>query len=104
MRPNVITFQSRRDRPRRSFEVAVHARTPGDADRCPRAANQVTAPRGLVQFWDDARAVPGDVQACLVAHALEATGEAERIFYVNNNTIITGPGHPVIAGALKQAT
>ena len=64
----------------------------------PRAANQVTAPRVLVQFWDDARAVPGDVQACLVADALEAAGEAERILYVNDNPIIAGPGHPVIAG------
>lgn len=169
----------------------------------PQAANQATAPRVLVQFWDDASAVPGDVQACLdswapleaagfermqfddtsarhfiekhfsdlhvqafdrcrhpamradylrlcfmlqvgglyvdaddeyqgadveslisggllrlqplvydipsdsmvnVARALEAIGEAERIFYVNNNPIVAGPGHPVIAGALERAT
>jgi mannosyltransferase OCH1-like enzyme len=169
----------------------------------PRAADQATAPRVLVQFWDDASAVPGDVQACLdswtpleaagfermlfddtsarrfieehfserhvlafdrcshpamradyfrlcfmlqvgglyidaddenqgadveplitggllrlqplvydipsdsmvnVARALEAIGEAERIFYVNNNPIVAGPGHPVIAGALERAS
>jgi mannosyltransferase OCH1-like enzyme len=39
-----------------------------------------------------------------VARALEAAGEAERIFYVNNNPIIAGPGHPVIARALERAT
>jgi mannosyltransferase OCH1-like enzyme len=169
----------------------------------PRAPNQAPVPRVLVQFWDDAGAVPEDVQSCLdswapleaagferllfddtsarqfieehfserhtqafdrcghpamradyfrlcfmlrvgglyidaddehqganvesmimggllrlqplvydipsdsmvdVAHALEAAGEAERIFYVNNNPIIAGPGHPVIAGALQRAT
>ena len=169
----------------------------------PRAVNQATAPRVLVQFWDDASAVPGDVQACLdswapleaagferalfddssarhfiedhfserhvrafdrcthpamradyfrlcfilrvgglyidaddehqgvgveplisdgllrlqplvydipsdsmvnVTRALEATGEAEHIFYVNNNPIVAGPGHPVMAGALERAT
>lgn len=169
----------------------------------PRAASQVPAPRVLVQFWDDARAVPGDVQSCLdswapleaagferllfddtsarhfieehfserhvraidrcshpamradyfrlcfmlrvgglyidaddeyqgadvesmisggllrlqplvydipsdsmvdLARALEAAGEAERIFYINNNPIIAVPGHPVIARALERAT
>jgi mannosyltransferase OCH1-like enzyme len=168
-----------------------------------RAANRGAAPRVLVQFWDDASAVPGDVQACLdgwasvetvgfervlfddvsalrfieedfserhvrafdrcshpamradyfrlcfmlrvgglyidaddeyqgadveslvsggllrlqplvydipsdsmvnVAHALDTTDNAEQIFYVNNNPIIAGPGHPVIIGALERAT
>ncbi len=173
------------------------------SSRAPRAAKQATAPRLLVQFWDDTSAVPGDVQACLdswapleaagfervlfddtsarhfieerfgerhirafdrcshpamradylrlcfmlrvgglyidaddehqgadveslisdgllrlqplvydipsdsmvnVTRALEATGDAEQVFYVNNNPIIAGPGHPVVAGALERAT
>jgi hypothetical protein len=47
----------------------------------PWAANQVTAPRVLVQFWDDARAVPRDVQACLDSCApLEAAGFERLLF------------------------
>jgi mannosyltransferase OCH1-like enzyme len=42
-----------------------------------------------------------------VARALAGTaGTAgtERIFYVNNNPLIAGPGHPVIARALERST
>ncbi|MDE2823977.1 MAG: hypothetical protein OXK79_10790 [Chloroflexota bacterium] len=39
-----------------------------------------------------------------VAHALADTAGAARIFYVNNNPLIAGPGHPVIAAALERST
>lgn len=39
-----------------------------------------------------------------VAHALGDTAGAARIFYVNNNPLIAGPGHPVIAAALERST
>ena len=38
------------------------------------------------------------------ADALAATAATERIFYVNNNPIIAGPGHAVIARALERST
>lgn len=41
----------------------------------PQAADHATAPRVLVQFWDNASAVPGDVRACLDSRAqLESAG------------------------------
>ena len=39
-----------------------------------------------------------------VARALAETASTGQIFYVNNNPLITGPGHPVIAGALERST
>src|SRR2546427_8036383 len=51
------------------------------SSRAPRGAKQATAPRLLVQFWDDASAVPGDVQTCLDSWApLEAAG-FERVLF-----------------------
>lgn len=38
------------------------------------------------------------------AAATAATAATERIYYVNNNPIITGPGHAVIARALERST
>lgn len=38
------------------------------------------------------------------ADALAHTAAMERIFYVNNNPLIAGPGHPVIAKALERST
>ena len=39
-----------------------------------------------------------------VARALADTAGIARIFYVNNNPLIAGPGHPVIARALERST
>lgn len=39
-----------------------------------------------------------------VARALVDTADTARIFYVNNNPLIAGPAHPVIARALERST
>jgi mannosyltransferase OCH1-like enzyme len=39
-----------------------------------------------------------------VARALADMAGTKRIFYVNNNPLIAGPGHPVIARALERST
>jgi mannosyltransferase OCH1-like enzyme len=39
-----------------------------------------------------------------VAEALADGTSAQRIFYVNNNPLVAGPGHPVIAKALERST
>ncbi|MCZ3390033.1 MAG: hypothetical protein LH645_13185 [Actinomycetia bacterium] len=39
-----------------------------------------------------------------VAEALADRTGAQRIFYVNNNPLVAGPGHPVIARALERST
>lgn len=38
------------------------------------------------------------------ADALADTTNTQRIFYVNNNPLVAGPGHPVIARALERST
>jgi len=39
-----------------------------------------------------------------VTNALSRTSDAKRVFYVNNNPLIAGAGHPIIARALKRST
>src|SRR5260370_1074624 len=58
---------------------------------------------GLLRLQPLVYDIPSDSMVN-VARALEAIGEAERIFYVNNNPIVAGPGHPVNAAAFGRAT
>jgi hypothetical protein len=47
----------------------------------PQTASRSTTPRVLVQFWDDASAIPDDVQECLKSWApLEAAGFERTLF------------------------
>jgi hypothetical protein len=39
-----------------------------------------------------------------VTEALADRTSTQRIYYVNNNPLVTGPGHPVIARALERST
>lgn len=48
--------------------------------------------------------VPSDSMINVAEAVEDGSGAADRIFYVNNNPLIAGPRHPLIAKALERST
>ncbi|WP_203959164.1 glycosyltransferase family 32 protein [Sphaerisporangium siamense] len=72
-------------------------------DECQGASVEPLVIDGVLRLQPLVYDIPSDSMVA-VERALDTSDTGERIFYVNNNPIITAPEHPVIAKSLERAT